>query len=206
MTRPEGWPRKRYEIILADPPWHQVAYSEKGEGKSAKRHYDVMTLDQIAALPVAEISAVKGCLLFLWFPSNFVAAGHHGRILAAWGFEASAMGIWLKTMKSSIAFGTGYILRDSFETFVIGKRGKVPPINHDQRNSIIAPRREHSRKPDDMHTMIEALAPKATKLELFARQRRRGWRTWGNEVGKFSNTSVMSQSESKNANPAKARD
>ena len=91
----------------------------------------------------------------------------------------------MKTTKSSISFGTGYILRDSFETFIIGRRGKVPQINHDQRNAIIAPRREHSRKPDEMHEMIEALAPDASKLELFARKRRPGWRVWGDEIGKF---------------------
>lgn len=188
MKRPKDWPRKRYQIILADPPWHFETFGEVGDlstYKGAGRHYSTMTLDQIMALPVAEVTATKGALLFMWLPSSFMAAGHHGRILAAWGFMPSAMGIWLKTRKNSISFGTGYVLRDSFEPFVVGKRGKVPQINRNQRNSIISPRREHSRKPDAMHEMIEALAPDASKLELFARQSRPGWRVWGDEVGKF---------------------
>ena len=48
----------------------------------------------------------------------------------------------------------------------------------------IAPRREHSRKPDEMHEMIE-LVSYPPRLEIFARHRRPGWDTWGNETGKF---------------------
>jgi hypothetical protein len=46
---------------------------------------------------------------------------------------------------------------------------------------ILAPRREHSRKPDEAYERIEALVP-GPYLELFARAPRAGWYSWGYEV------------------------
>jgi N6-adenosine-specific RNA methylase IME4 len=47
---------------------------------------------------------------------------------------------------------------------------------------ITAPRREHSRKPDEAYELIEQMYPELPKIELFARQRRNGWDAWGKEV------------------------
>lgn len=49
---------------------------------------------------------------------------------------------------------------------------------------VIEPIREHSRKPDCVHERIERLVV-GPYLELFARQRRRGWDSWGDEVDKY---------------------
>jgi N6-adenosine-specific RNA methylase IME4 len=85
------------------------------------------------------------------------------------------------------AFGTGYVLRDACEPFIIARRGKRLPagLRATERNLILAERREHSRKPTEMHEMLERLAPDARRAELFARERRTGWDCWGNQVGKF---------------------
>jgi len=53
---------------------------------------------------------------------------------------------------------------------------------HNERNFIIAPIREHSRKPDEQYEKIERLYPGARKIELFARHRRMGWDVFGNQV------------------------
>jgi N6-adenosine-specific RNA methylase IME4 len=51
-------------------------------------------------------------------------------------------------------------------------------------SSIIeAPRREHSRKPDEAYEMIKRMYPDLPKIELFAGQARLGWDAWGNEIG-----------------------
>jgi N6-adenosine-specific RNA methylase IME4 len=52
------------------------------------------------------------------------------------------------------------------------------------RQLIIAPVREHSRKPDEVYVRIEALT-EGPYLDLFARQRRPGWCCWGEEVDRF---------------------
>lgn len=48
---------------------------------------------------------------------------------------------------------------------------------------ISAPRgTRHSEKPAVVHEVIEQWYPRIRKLELFARQRREGWVSWGLEA------------------------
>jgi tRNA A37 threonylcarbamoyladenosine synthetase subunit TsaC/SUA5/YrdC len=46
---------------------------------------------------------------------------------------------------------------------------------------MVSRKREHSRKPDELYEIIESCSP-GPYLELFARTRRDGWLSWGNEV------------------------
>jgi N6-adenosine-specific RNA methylase IME4 len=66
----------------------------------------------------------------------------------------------------------------------LATRGKPKRLNADVRQGIIAPRREHSRKPDNIHERIERLVA-GPYCELFARQLRPNWHTWGNQTDKF---------------------
>jgi len=75
---------KRYPVIYADPPWRFVAYSEKGEGRSAVAHYNCMNMKELCALPVSEI-AEKDCVLFLWTTDLFLSYGMD--LLKAWGLR-----------------------------------------------------------------------------------------------------------------------
>ena len=43
-----------YEIIYADPPWR---YSAKKVRGAAENHYPTMSIDELCALPVAELAA-----------------------------------------------------------------------------------------------------------------------------------------------------
>jgi N6-adenosine-specific RNA methylase IME4 len=68
---------------------------------------------------------------------------------------------------------------------LIARRGDFPsPPPSARPSSVIrAPKREHSRKPDQLYEMIEAMYPDLPKFELFARgPARPGWGTWGNEA------------------------
>jgi N6-adenosine-specific RNA methylase IME4 len=53
------------------------------------------------------------------------------------------------------------------------------------RELIVAPVREHSRKPDETYQRIEQFCA-GPYVELFARQRRPNWDSWGDQVGKFN--------------------
>lgn len=176
-----------FDLILADPPWSFRAYSAKGHGKSAVRHYPVMTEAELAALPVASIAAADSVLV-MWTTWSQLASGLPLRIIEGWGFRASSGGAWAKTTREGLpAFGTGYVLRDASEPFLVARRGKLPPgLSRAERNLILSPRREHSRKPAEMHAMLERLLPDARRVELFAREPRPGWTVWGNETQKFS--------------------
>lgn len=109
-------------------------------------------------------------------------------VLDAWGFTFKTAGHWAKrTRNGKLAFGTGYVLRCAGEPFLIGARG-MPRTTRSVRSVIEGKVREHSRKPDEAFAAAEQLMPDARRLELFSRQRRAGWTTWGDQAGKFEGT------------------
>jgi len=172
-----------YGAILADPPWSWAARSPKGEGRSAKRHYGVMTLDDIKAMPVADWAA-RDCALFLWVLDPMLPFGLD--VLQAWGFTFKTVGFqWRKTNRDGSSFvGMGYWSRANVELCLLGVRGRPTRLARNVRRLIEAPRREHSRKPDEIRTSIERLVG-GPYLELFARSSAPGWHAFGNETGRF---------------------
>lgn len=184
-----------FDLIMADPPWHFALYSEKGEEKSPQAHYATMTLDAIAALPVSELAA-EHCLLWLWCTAPMLPA--QIAVGERWGFRYVTSGAWVKrTVHDKVAFGTGYVLRNAHEPFVILKRGE-PKTAKNVRSVIEAKVREHSRKPDAAFRAAERLMPwpGMRRLELFSRESRKGWASWGNEVGKFDTAAGASAAQS----------
>lgn len=183
---------KRYGAILADPPWHFRTYSAKGTGRSAISHYDVMSLGEIAALPIANYAA-DNCVLFLWVIDTFLDQAFS--LIRGWGFTYKTVGFyWAKqNLKSPTFFrGTGYWTRANPEQCLLATRGKPKRINADVDRLIVSPRREHSRKPDEVRTRIERLVA-GPYLELFARQSQRGWDVLGNQAGLFDKGAVRTR-------------
>ena len=83
-----------YAAILADPPLDFRAYTKLDENnwngrRDAEKHYAVMTLDEIAALPVSQLAA-PDAHLFLWTTGPHLPQAL--RVLEAWGFRYSGMG------------------------------------------------------------------------------------------------------------------
>jgi N6-adenosine-specific RNA methylase IME4 len=174
-----------YDIIYADPPWSFDNYSEKGEGRNAKAHYDCMTLDQIKALPVHELAS-GDCALFLWVTDPLLDVGIE--TLKHWGFRYVTKAFtFVKLNRSGEGYfmSTGYYTRANDETCLLGMMGSLPRIDAGVRQLVVEPVREHSRKPDRIADDIVRLFGDRPRVELFARTRREGWDAWGNETGKF---------------------
>jgi N6-adenosine-specific RNA methylase IME4 len=182
--------RGHYKAILADPPWPFRTYSrDDAVPARGEQPYRAMTMDDIAALPVADLAADE-CVLFMW--TCWPVLKDSFRVLEAWGFTYKTCGFsWMKADpyrlfaddKTPFA-GMGYWTRANTEPCLLATRGKPKRINADVRQGIIAPRREHSRKPDEIHDRIQRLVA-GPYLELFGRQSRPGWDVWGNESTKF---------------------
>ena len=183
------WPTGKYAAILADPPWHFQTWGEGG-ARNVTAKYSTMQVEEICALPVQD-AAAEDCALFMWivWPKLFEAID----VMKAWGFTYKTCAFcWLKAdpyqlfadEKTPFA-GMGYWSRANSEVCLLGTRGKPKRLNADVRQGIIAPRREHSRKPDEIHGRIERLVA-GPYLELFARAPREGWTVWGNETDKFA--------------------
>lgn len=192
----EEFTDRKFGAILADPAWHFKNWSKKGEGRNATAHYPCMKAEDILAMPVADLAA-KDAVLFLWVTDPLLELGL--RTMAAWGFTYKTIAFtWAKTNKRadlthltprSFGFGNGHWTRANPEMCLLGTRGAPKRVSRAVSQLIVAPRREHSRKPDEVYDRIEALV-RGPYLELFARQTHPGWDAIGNQVGLFDNGSV----------------
>jgi N6-adenosine-specific RNA methylase IME4 len=183
--------------ILADPPWQ---FNSLWGGRPKKTpagypsraidaHYPTMSIKEICALPVGALAA-ENCVLFLW--ATWPIMPRALEVIEAWGFTYKTCAFsWMKgdpyrlfADDKTPNAGMGYWTRANTEPCLLATRGRPKRIHADVRQGIIAPRREHSRKPDCVHDRIERLVG-GPYVELFARASRPGWWAWGNEVGKF---------------------
>lgn len=194
-----------YRVIYADPPWRFATYSDKGKGRSAEAHYDCLTLDEIKALPVAEWAAPDAVLL-MWATDPLLPRALE--VLGAWGFTYKTVGLyWVKLNKSAAArlsrewpllaerdffTGLGFWTRANPEPCLLATRGHPKRLAGDVPKLLIAPRREHSRKPDEAYERIERLLA-GPYLEMFARQSRPGWDRWGNQEELFDQGPVATR-------------
>lgn len=162
-------PQKLYKTILADPPWDILQKGARG----AIKHYNLMTLKQIKAMPVADF-AEPDSHCWLWVTSATLRHGYD--VLEAWGFTPRSVMCWIKPR-----LGLGMYLRNCAEYVLLGTRGNAPVLFRAQPNWLFAPVQDHSHKPEEIFSIIERVSP-GPYLELFARRRQPGWNVWGNEI------------------------
>ena len=161
-----------FNIVYADPPWE---INQRGN-YGAIKHYDLMSLDQIKAMPVAELCQ-ENAMCFLWTTAG--ALPHAFDVLKSWGFKYCGIYVWIK-----FNLGLGNPLRNCVEFCLLGRRGKVERTLNNQHNWGFFPLQFHSKKPEEMYSIIERLYGNCTeRLELFARLRpsNPNWYCWGNE-------------------------
>jgi N6-adenosine-specific RNA methylase IME4 len=198
---------KHYRVIYADPPWTFATYSHKGKGRSPEAHYDCMTLADIKALPVADWAA-DDCVLLLWTTDPLLEKAFD--VIRAWGFTYKTVGFyWAKLNKESggpaldeksFFTGLGFWTRANPEPCLLATRGHPKRRSADVRKLVVSPRREHSRKPDEVYDRIAALCD-GPYLEMFARSSRPGWDTWGSEAGLFDAGAVPARRWRSNSHP-----
>ena len=173
---------KKYSVILADPPWRYRAYSGKDVGRTAESHYPTMALEDIKALPVADI-ADKDCALFLWVTFPCLLEGME--VIRAWGFTYKTVAfVWVKQNKksASLFWGMGFWTRSNAELCILATRGRPKRAHAGVHQIVISPVEEHSKKPGEVHRRICQLMGSVPKIELFARRKTGGFDVWGNEV------------------------
>ena len=168
-----------YSIIYADPPWR---YARKGMQGAAERHYPTMTVDELCALPVAELAA-RDSALFLW--ATFPKLTEALQLIKEWGFTYKSVAfVWLKKNKKADSwfYGLGFWTRGNAEICLLATRGHHKRQAANIHQFIISPIEAHSKKPDEAREKIIALMGDLPRVELFARQTPPGWDVWGNEV------------------------
>lgn len=163
--------KKLYKCILADPPWD---HEQKG-AYGAVKHYPLMKLEDIKAMPISDLADPEGCHLWLWATNASLKYAYE--VIEAWGFKAKGILTWVKPN-----FGLGQYFRNASEHLLIATSGKKAPVLfHSQPSWVFAPKQEHSVKPQEQYAIIERMSP-GPYLELFARRGHHGWDVWGNEI------------------------
>jgi len=157
-----------YGTIVADPPWRYASAATKAD---ARKHYSTMSMDEIATMTVGDLAAPDAHLWF-WCTNGLMEDGY--RIVRAWGFAPITLVTWCKPGP-----GVGYYLRNNTEHAIFATRGKpVVPEDKPLSTWFQWPRAQHSVKPDAFGDLVEKVSP-GPYVELFARQPRLGWDSWG---------------------------
>jgi N6-adenosine-specific RNA methylase IME4 len=163
-------PRGKYNVIYADPPWQ---YSNSGISGAAENHYPTMSIEELSKL---EIPSSDNSVLFLWVTNPILFEAM--TLIASWGFEYKTNMVWVKDIA-----GQGFYVKGQHELLLICVKGSMRPLDSLYVRSVVSmPRQKHSQKPTKFYEIIEELYPKGKYLELFARNKRKGWTSWGNEV------------------------
>lgn len=169
-------PKGQVDLIYLDPPWQ---YDLPLEGAP---NYKTMSLDELKAM---KIPAYKDCIMFMWATNPKLEDALE--LLKHWGFSYKTNLCWIKYDKKrdKMQITTGYYARGAHELLLIATKGSpgTPPESTRVASAILHPKsRKHSEKPEIFTKIIEKMYPRKTKLELFARVKRSGWKSWGDQI------------------------
>ena len=173
------FPDKKYNIIYADPPWK---YRGKMMNSSVTDHYGIMDINDICNLPIPKISD-ENCVLFLWV--TLPKLNEFMKVVDAWGFEYKTTAfVWVKKNKVANSFfmGLGRWTRANPEICILATKGKISRKKKNIRQLQVCSIEEHSKKPNTFRDLIVKLCGDLPRIELFARQKTKGWDAWGDEI------------------------
>lgn len=168
-----------FDVVSVDPPWPYEGESKNitsfdSVGRRVANPYPEMSIEQIKAI---ELPLMENAVVLLWTTHKFLPDAFE--ILKEWNLDYKATLVWNKEK-----IGMGAWFRMQCEFCLVGIKGKPYWENTTYRDIIIEARREHSRKPDSFFEMIEKITM-GNRLEYFSREKREGWKVFGNDINKF---------------------
>jgi len=181
---------KKYQIIYADPPWdfgNRMYSSNKNDHhREISRAYNVMTTKDICDLPIDKITD-NNCILFIWTTDAHIPDCL--KVINAWGFKYKTVGFyWLKKELSGkqVCYMGQWTMKNG-ELCLLATKGKMTQYlkcrKIRQLTEAKRDRTKHSKKPQEIRDkIIEMFGSQLNKIELFAREKTKGWDVWGNEV------------------------
>ena len=182
-------PKTKYDIIYADPPWHyngklQFDKSSKSQEElDPSRNifistpgfkYPTLKTEKLKQIPIQNI-ANDNCLLFMWTSNPHLTQAIS--LGEAWGFEYRTVAfVWDKGVHNPGKYTLSYC-----ELCLLFKRGKIPMPRgaRNVKQLVRVPRGKHSEKPKKVMDGIETMFPQQKRIELFAREKVKGWANWG---------------------------
>ena len=168
-----------FDVVSVDPPWPYEGESKNitsfdSVGRRVANPYPEMSIEQIKSI---ELPLMDNAVVLLWTTHKFLPDAFE--ILKEWNLDYKATLVWNKEK-----IGMGAWFRMQCEFCLVGIKGKPYWENTTYRDIIVESRREHSRKPDSFFEMIEKITM-GNRLEYFSREKREGWKVFGNDINKF---------------------
>lgn len=171
------FPNRKYQVIYADPPWDVKRGPDWGSnGPSKPLSYPTMTIEEIKALPVKDISEANAHL-YLWVINKYLEEAYS--VARSWGFKPSCLLTWCKP-RHGIGIGGTFV--QTTEHILFCRRGTLKAKKRVDTTWFEHKRLSHSEKPAFVRDMIVSVSGDLPRIELFARQRIEGWDAWGDEV------------------------
>lgn len=166
----------KYKVILCDPPWSYRNKKTGGSMKSgAEQKYPTLTVEQICSIPAPEIAS-RNSALFLWATTPMLPEAF--QVMKSWGFTYKTAIYWRKI----ISLGMGFWFRGQVEQCLLGIKGNIKAFRLQRSNFIQSKAGKHSQKPLEMYEIIESIPDLVPRIELFAREPRQGWDTFGFDI------------------------
>jgi N6-adenosine-specific RNA methylase IME4 len=177
VTVPEG----KFSCIVIDPPWPMEKIERDVRPNQVGFEYPTMSEDELADFDIGALAA-DDCHLFCWTTQRFLPMAM--RLIEAWDFRYVCEFVWHKPG----GFQPVGLPQFNCE-FVLYARLGSPRFTSTKGLSTCfeAPRREHSRKPDEFYQMVRR-ATGEPRIDVFSREQREGFAQYGNEPAKFAVT------------------
>lgn len=169
-----------YKTLVVDPPWTPTMSLINGpkDGKGAskaspQRRYKTMSLEDIINI---RPNTDKQAHMYLWVLSQHVDWGYE--VAREWGFEPLTMLTWCKP-----GLGAGRFQCNTEHVLVCRKGSRHGnPFGMTGGTYFDWPRGKHSEKPEDFYTLVDKCSPLTPRLDMYARLRREGWDSFGDEL------------------------
>ena len=194
-----------YKTIVIDPPWKKSTGGIGHATLQASTHYPVQTKEQIIDTVLqwlTQHTVSHEAHLYLWTVNTFTGGKDQGieialEVCEALGFKPITLIPWVK---SNVGSPTPYGMRyTEMCIFAVryrkghGKRTRYSGTDEVEsvpngrglcasKDYVSAPRREHSRKPEEFYKYVEKRST-GPYLDLYSRTIRNGWTGVGNQAG-----------------------
>jgi len=171
-SKPIPIPDGLFNVIYADPPWE---YNNSGFTMSVANKYPTMPTDEICNMEIPKTT--DNAVLFMWVTNPLLKDGL--KVIESWGFEYKTNIVWTKKRHTA-----GFYVFGQHELLLIAVKGSMLPHGEKIKSVVSGDNDIHSKKPYVFYTIIEQMYPNKKYVELFARNKKEGWESWGNQCEK----------------------
>jgi N6-adenosine-specific RNA methylase IME4 len=170
--------RGKYHTIVIDPPWQMEKIEREVRHLQHDFDYPTMSGEELATFEPMHTLPAEDCHLYLWTTHKHLPLALE--LAGAWGFKYECLLTWVK----NVGF-TPFSWMRSTEHVLFCRKGSPEMLRKGERLDFHAKVREHSRKPDEFYEVVRRVSP-GPRIDVFSREDRPGFDSWGNEAGRFS--------------------